>query len=142
MVGDALRMVAVGILIGVPAAYVIGRALDRLLFGLEPFDLPTASGALVTLTAIAGLAALLPAQRAARVNLGPRSWSYFKGPTTTFRPVGTHQRKNMAGLFQLGTTLSCMFEACLRGNMTPVGCGSFWQRQLMPMSESARSRGL
>jgi predicted permease len=68
VLGDSLRMVGAGVLIGVPAAYAVGRYLESQLFGLEPVDPSTASLALITLWVIAGVAALVPAHRAARVN--------------------------------------------------------------------------
>lgn len=68
VLGDSLRMVGAGVLIGVPAAYIVGRYLEGLLFGLEPADPSTALRALLALLVIAGLASILPAYRAARVN--------------------------------------------------------------------------
>jgi hypothetical protein len=68
VLGDSLRMVSVGVLIGIPAAYAVGRYLESLLFGLQPIDPSTAALALVALFVIAGMASLLPAHRAARVN--------------------------------------------------------------------------
>jgi hypothetical protein len=68
VLGDSLWMVGLGVLIGVPAAWAVGRYLDSQLFGLKPIDLTTASLALAALIAIAILAALLPALRASRIN--------------------------------------------------------------------------
>jgi ABC-type antimicrobial peptide transport system permease subunit len=68
VLGDSLRMVSVGVLIGIPAAYAVGRYLESLLFGLQPIDPSTAVLALVALFVIAGMASLLPARRAASVN--------------------------------------------------------------------------
>jgi predicted permease len=68
VLGDSLRMVGAGVLIGVPAAYGVGRYLESQLFGLEALDPFTASLALLALIAIAGMASLLPARRAARVS--------------------------------------------------------------------------
>jgi predicted lysophospholipase L1 biosynthesis ABC-type transport system permease subunit len=65
---DSVRMVGIGILIGGPAAYAVGRYLESLLFRLEPMDPTTALLALLALIVIAGVAALLPAHRAARVS--------------------------------------------------------------------------
>jgi ABC-type antimicrobial peptide transport system permease subunit len=65
---SSMRMVGAGVLIGVPVAYAVARYLESLLFGLEPVDPFTASAALLALMAIAGMASLLPARRAARVN--------------------------------------------------------------------------
>jgi predicted permease len=68
VLGDSLRMVGAGVLIGVPAAYGVGRYLESQLFGLEPLDPTTASLALLALLVIAGIASFLPAHRAVRVN--------------------------------------------------------------------------
>lgn len=68
VLGDSLRMIGVGILIGVPAAYGVGRYLESQLFGLKPMDPSTVSLALIALLIIAGMASFLPAYRAARVN--------------------------------------------------------------------------
>jgi predicted permease len=67
VLGDSMRMVGVGVLIGVPTAYAVGRYLESLLYGLEPLDPSTASAALFALMVIAGMASLLPARRAARI---------------------------------------------------------------------------
>ena len=68
VLADSIRMGGVGVLIGAPTAYAVGRYLESLLYGLEPMDPTTASLALVALIVIAGIASLLPALRAARVN--------------------------------------------------------------------------
>jgi predicted permease len=68
VLGDSLRMVGAGVLVGVPVAWGVGRYLESQLFGLEPIDPSTAFLALLALTVIAAMAALLPARRAARIN--------------------------------------------------------------------------
>jgi ABC-type antimicrobial peptide transport system permease subunit len=68
VLGDSLRMVGVGVLVGVPTAYAVGWYLQSLLYGLTPLDPATASMALLALVGIAGVASLLPARRASRVN--------------------------------------------------------------------------
>jgi ABC-type antimicrobial peptide transport system permease subunit len=68
VLSDSLRMVGVGMLIGVPAAWDVGRYLESQLFGLEPIDPMTTSLALGALVAIAAMAAFIPARRAARIN--------------------------------------------------------------------------
>jgi ABC-type antimicrobial peptide transport system permease subunit len=52
---DSVWMVGIGILIGGPAAYAVGRYLESRLFGLQPMDPSTTSAALVALIIIAGL---------------------------------------------------------------------------------------
>lgn len=64
---DTIRMVAAGILIGLPAAYGAGRILNSTLFRLGPLDPSTASLAFLAVLMAALLAAWLPARRAARI---------------------------------------------------------------------------
>jgi predicted lysophospholipase L1 biosynthesis ABC-type transport system permease subunit len=68
VLGDSLRMVGAGVLVGVPAVWAVGRYLESQLFGLDPIDPTTAVTALAALVAIAAVAALVPARRAARVD--------------------------------------------------------------------------
>jgi predicted permease len=68
VVGDALRLMAAGVIVGLPCAYALGELLRSLLYGLEPADPATAVGSLLVLGAAALLAAWLPARRASRVD--------------------------------------------------------------------------
>jgi ABC-type antimicrobial peptide transport system permease subunit len=68
VLGDSLWMVGAGVMVGIPAAWAVGRYLKSQLVGLEPMDPSTALLALLALIVIAGGAALLPARRAARVS--------------------------------------------------------------------------
>jgi putative ABC transport system permease protein len=61
-------MVAVGIFIGLPCSYAIGRVLKTSLFRLEPLDPATAAMAFVALLAVALIATWVPARRAARID--------------------------------------------------------------------------
>jgi putative ABC transport system permease protein len=65
---DSLRLLALGVLIGVPVAAEAMRGASALLFGLSPTDLTTMLGATALLAVVAGLAGSIPAWRAARVN--------------------------------------------------------------------------
>ena len=65
---DSLWMVGIGILIGLPCAYAIGRFLTSSLFQLEPFDVRTSAGAVAVLLVVALVAAWVPARRAARID--------------------------------------------------------------------------
>ena len=68
VVGSSVRVVAIGIIAGVVLSIAAGRFIAALLYGIEPGD-PRVMGAVaVVLLAIAILAALGPAWRAARVN--------------------------------------------------------------------------
>ncbi|MGH7627235.1 MAG: ADOP family duplicated permease, partial [Gemmatimonadaceae bacterium] len=65
---EALLLVAVGALVGVPAALLATRLLRSQLFGIGLFDAPSVLLAVAVLGASAALAAWLPAARAARVS--------------------------------------------------------------------------
>ena len=65
---DSLRLLALGLLIGVPLAGAAMRGAATLLFGLSPTDFTTMLAATALLAAVAGLAGSIPAWRAARVN--------------------------------------------------------------------------
>lgn len=49
VVGDALRMLLLGTIIEVPAAWALARLISSLLFGLTPTDVPTLAGATTVL---------------------------------------------------------------------------------------------
>jgi len=69
---DAMLLVGVGVVIGVPCALVTGRLassqVSGLLFGLSATDPSTMVGAALLLMTVAAVAAYLPASRAARVD--------------------------------------------------------------------------
>ncbi|MET0212642.1 MAG: FtsX-like permease family protein, partial [Vicinamibacterales bacterium] len=67
---DNLWMMAAGIVIGLPLAGGAMRAARALLYGLSPTDGGMAAGATCLLAVAGGLAAAIPAWRAARVRLG------------------------------------------------------------------------
>jgi ABC-type lipoprotein release transport system permease subunit len=62
-----IRIAATGTIAGLAAASVLTRALESLLFGVRPFDLPAFLVAPAALIATTLIACLLPALRAARV---------------------------------------------------------------------------
>ena len=68
VVGNGMRLTALGVLIGVTAALFLSRLLGSLLYGVTPFDAPTLAGVAFLLGAIAFLACWLPAHRAAALN--------------------------------------------------------------------------
>jgi putative ABC transport system permease protein len=68
VVGQGLRLVAIGMAIGIPAALFGTRVLDSLLAGIGPRD-PATYGAVMSVLLITGaLAAWIPARRAAAVS--------------------------------------------------------------------------
>jgi predicted permease len=64
---QSLTFCGIGLLIGIPLAYVAGRLLAGQLFGVGSFDLPVVLIAVAALSLSAALAALLPARRAASI---------------------------------------------------------------------------
>jgi len=63
-----LRIVAVGVFVGIAAAIAAGRLIASLLYGVTPNDPATAIGVAACLLLAGGCAALLPAWRAASVD--------------------------------------------------------------------------
>jgi ABC-type antimicrobial peptide transport system permease subunit len=68
VLSESLRMVAVGVVLGVAVALVAGRFVQTMLFGLKPTDPVTIGLAALILIAVALLAGYLPARRAAKVD--------------------------------------------------------------------------
>jgi predicted permease len=64
---DSLSIIGIGIILGLPCAYAIGRILQKQLFDLKPLDPTTVLFSFLTLAAIALLAAWTPARRAAKI---------------------------------------------------------------------------
>jgi ABC-type antimicrobial peptide transport system permease subunit len=58
-------MLVTGVVIGIGLTLLAGSSVSSLLFGVEPYDLPTLAGAMVLLTVIAACASFVPARRAA-----------------------------------------------------------------------------
>jgi putative ABC transport system permease protein len=67
VLGDGLKLTAIGVVIGIAASAALARSLTTLLFGVPPFDPLTFVVAPLALTAVALLACLAPALRALRV---------------------------------------------------------------------------
>jgi predicted lysophospholipase L1 biosynthesis ABC-type transport system permease subunit len=65
---EALRVVGVGVVLGLAAALALNRFISSLLFGLAPNDLLTITAATCSTILAALLAAYLPARRASRVD--------------------------------------------------------------------------
>jgi putative ABC transport system permease protein len=63
VIGQALRLVAIGIVVGLLAAGAVTRSLERLLFGVEPLDPWTFGVTALVLLTIATVAAYIPARR-------------------------------------------------------------------------------
>ncbi len=65
---QALWLVLIGLALGVPAAVAVAQLLAGLLFEVAPFDPRALIGSILTLVAVAALAALVPAWRASRLD--------------------------------------------------------------------------
>jgi predicted permease len=68
VLGEALRLVAAGIVFGIPLVVVFGRLISSQLYGISPADPLSILGAIVLLAAISALATYVPARRAAKVD--------------------------------------------------------------------------
>lgn len=69
VVGEALKLVGAGLAIGLVLASLASRPLRSLLYGLSPADPATFATVALVLAAVTTIAALLPARRAARVDV-------------------------------------------------------------------------
>ncbi len=68
VLGEAGLLVALGIVGGLVGAFFTGRAIRGLLFGVQPGDWPSITGALAVLMIVAGISAWVPARRASRLD--------------------------------------------------------------------------
>jgi predicted permease len=68
MLRDLAALVAIGVPLGLGAAWACGRLVGSMLFGLTPGDPMTLAGASAVLVIVAGIAGFLPARRAARLD--------------------------------------------------------------------------
>jgi putative ABC transport system permease protein len=67
IVGQGLRLVAVGLVLGLAGALAVARLLEGLLYQISPWDVATYLGALTVLGVAALLATVIPAIRAATI---------------------------------------------------------------------------
>jgi predicted permease len=68
VMAHTLWIVTIGSGVGLVLAAFGSRLLGNQLFGVQPFDMPTMASATMLLILVAGIAAFLPARRAARLN--------------------------------------------------------------------------
>jgi predicted permease len=68
VVRKALALLALGVAMGIPCAIAAARYIGTMLYGLTPGDTVRIAPTLLTMTAVASFAALIPALRAARVD--------------------------------------------------------------------------
>jgi len=64
---EALLLVSLGAIVGVPLAYIAGRSLRTMLYEIPPLDPISYAGGAIVLIAVSVLAAFLPARRASRI---------------------------------------------------------------------------
>ena len=65
---ETLTLAALGLLIGVPASWLLGRTLTGLLFGITASDPVTFAAMFLLLAIVAGVAGYLPSRRASRID--------------------------------------------------------------------------
>ncbi len=63
MLGEGVRLIALGALVGVPGVYAAGRVTRGMLVGVSPWDAVTLCAVTTGLAAVALLACYLPARR-------------------------------------------------------------------------------
>jgi ABC-type antimicrobial peptide transport system permease subunit len=68
ILGETLRLAALGMLVGTAAAWLLARLLNGLLFGVTATDPVTFIGMLAVLTFVAAIAGYVPAYRASRID--------------------------------------------------------------------------
>ncbi len=68
LIRQGLRLVLIGLGLGLVAAFLVTRALSSVLYGVRPTDLVTFAGVSLLLAGVAVLASYLPARRAAKVD--------------------------------------------------------------------------
>jgi putative ABC transport system permease protein len=68
IVFQGVKLVAIGVVVGVAAALLTAQLMQSLLFGVSATDLTTLAGVPAMLVLVAVIACALPARRAAKVN--------------------------------------------------------------------------
>jgi predicted permease len=68
VVGQGMTLALIGLLVGLPLALGMGRAVSGLLYGVAPNDFATFAGVAVVLAGVAMVACYIPARRAMRVD--------------------------------------------------------------------------
>lgn len=65
---EALLLAAMGLILGIPAAFGLAQFVRTVLYGVQPHDPATVAGVVALLTGVAVVAAWVPARRAAKVD--------------------------------------------------------------------------
>jgi ABC-type antimicrobial peptide transport system permease subunit len=64
---EVLLLVAIGLVVGVPSALVLGRFVSTQLYGIHGTDPVIAAAMILLLSVVAGAAGMIPAHRASRI---------------------------------------------------------------------------
>jgi hypothetical protein len=67
VLGEGMRLAALGVAIGLAGSLALGRVVASLLFGVSPYDPLTLVGGSVVFLAVAALATVIPSSRAAAI---------------------------------------------------------------------------
>jgi len=65
---QTMTLAAIGLAIGLPAAWMAAKAIQGLLFGVVSSDPVTFGGVVTVVAIVAGLAGFVPARRASRID--------------------------------------------------------------------------
>jgi predicted permease len=65
---DVARLTGIGILIGIPLAYVLGKLINSMLYDVQAFGFSSVGISLLALALVAALATYIPARRATRID--------------------------------------------------------------------------
>jgi putative ABC transport system permease protein len=68
VLGHAMRLVAIGLVLGLGGALLLGRSMTSLLYGLSSADPLSLIAASLTLLVVSVMASYLPARRASRID--------------------------------------------------------------------------
>jgi predicted permease len=68
ILSDVARLTGIGILIGIPLAYVLGKLINSMLYGVQAFGFSSVGISLLALALVAALATYIPARRATRID--------------------------------------------------------------------------
>jgi predicted lysophospholipase L1 biosynthesis ABC-type transport system permease subunit len=68
VMGESMKLIMIGVAMGVLTALAAGRLITALLFGVPATDAPTILGAVTLMLLVSAIAGYLPARRASRVD--------------------------------------------------------------------------
>jgi ABC-type antimicrobial peptide transport system permease subunit len=68
VLANGVRLGAIGLAIGVGLSLLVGRTIRGFLFGVQAYDPLVLGGVALLLLAVAGIATLVPAWRASRID--------------------------------------------------------------------------